>query len=44
MLIGFEVLVDLFGIFNPTEKMVAVNSHGHWKMWVNEDYCHNSKE
>jgi len=44
MIIGFEVLVDLFGIFDPTERMVAVNNHGHWKMWINEDYSINIKQ
>jgi hypothetical protein len=35
MLIGFQVLVDMFGFFDPTERMVAVNDQGHWKMWIN---------
>jgi hypothetical protein len=42
MMIGYDALIDIFGIFGPTENMVAV-SNNQWKVWINEDFFHNQK-
>ena len=36
MLVGFEALIGRFGVFEPEESMVVVDSHDHWKMWVSD--------
>lgn len=38
MLIGFEVLIDIFGIFKPSEEMITVNLNLQWKIWPNSDF------
>ena len=43
MMIGYDALLDIFGIFTPTEQMVAVSSNYQWKVWINEDYYKNDK-
>lgn len=42
-LIGFEVLIDIFGLFEPSQRMVVVNQRQQWKVWINEDYIASSK-
>lgn len=37
MLVGFEVLVDIFGFFDPTDQMVVLTANHRWKMWSNPD-------
>lgn len=43
MMIGYDALLDIFGIFTPTERMVAVSPTYQWKVWINEDYYENAK-
>lgn len=43
MMIGYDTLVDIFGMFGPTEQMVAVSNNSQWKVWINEDFFKNSK-
>ena len=38
MLVGYEVLIDIFGFFEPNDKMVIVNNQQKWKIWVTEDF------
>jgi hypothetical protein len=42
MMTGYEVLVDIFGIFEPLDSMVAVNSSQQWKLWVNPNFTLNA--
>jgi hypothetical protein len=35
LLIGFEVLIDIFGLFDPSAKMIIVNQRQQWKVWIN---------
>jgi hypothetical protein len=44
MMIGYDVLIDKFGTFNPSESMVAVSMNLQWKMWINQDFFKNTKE
>jgi hypothetical protein len=44
LLIGFEVLIDIFGLFEPTQRMIVVNHRHQWKVWMSEDYILSSKE
>lgn len=43
MMIGYDTLVDIFGMFGPTEQMVAVSNNSQWKVWINEDFFKNTK-
>jgi hypothetical protein len=43
MMIGYDVLIDKFGTFSPSEEMVAVSRGGQWKVWINEDFVKNNK-
>lgn len=43
MMIGYDVLIDKFGIFSPSEGMVAVNGGCQWRVWVNEDFTKNGR-
>lgn len=38
MLVGFEVLIDIFGFFNPEEEMLTLTSNQRWKIWPNSDF------
>lgn len=42
-LIGFEVLIDIFGLFEPSQRMVVVNQRQQWKVWISEDYIASTK-
>ena len=42
-LIGFEVLIDIFGLFEPSQRTVVVNQRQQWKVWISEDYIASSK-
>lgn len=35
VLIGFEVLIDIFGLFTPNSKMIVLNHRHQWKVWIN---------
>lgn len=43
MMVGYDVLVDIFGTFHPSARMVALNAHSQWRVWVHEDFAFNSK-
>ena len=43
MMIGYDVLLDIFGSFEPTDEMIAVSQTSQWRVWMNEDYTINSK-
>jgi hypothetical protein len=43
MMIGFEVLIDIFGCFDPNERLIAVNERNQWKFWISKDFSLNSK-
>lgn len=43
MMIGYDVLLDIFGSFEPTDEMIAVSEASQWRVWMNEDYTINSK-
>jgi hypothetical protein len=34
MMIGYEVLVDIFGIIEPSDAMIVVNEQDQWKVWI----------
>jgi hypothetical protein len=34
----FEVLIDIFGFFNPEEEMLTLTSNQRWKIWPNSDF------
>lgn len=42
-MVGFECLIDIFGIFEPSEDMIAVNEQNEWRFWISEDFASNSK-
>jgi hypothetical protein len=42
-LIGFELLIDIFGVFEPSQRMIVVNHRLQWRMWINEDYIVSTK-
>ena len=44
MMIGYDALIDIFGLFSPDEEMVGVNGGNQWKVWINRDFYSNSKE
>jgi hypothetical protein len=44
MMIGYDVLIDKFGTFSPSENMVIVTRALQWKVWINEDFFKNAKE
>ena len=44
MLIGYEVLFDIFGAFEPTDQMVMVDGRDQWRVWINSDFTSNVKE
>ena len=44
MMIGYDILIDKFGTFSPSEHMVVVTQALQWKVWINEDFFKNSKE
>ena len=35
------MLLDIFGFFEPSDKMITVNSNHQWKIWGNEDFRSN---
>jgi hypothetical protein len=35
MMIGYDVLLDIFGSFEPTDEMIAVSSGSQWRVWLN---------
>jgi hypothetical protein len=37
MMIGYDVLVDIFGTFNPKDDMIVVNAYDQWRIWINEE-------
>jgi hypothetical protein len=43
-LIGFELLIDIFGVFEPSQRMIMVNHKHQWRVWINEDYISSAKE
>ena len=43
MMIGYDVLLDIFGSFEPTDEMIAVSQSSQWRVWMNEDYSINTK-
>jgi hypothetical protein len=43
MMIGYDVLMDIFGTFDPNDTMVAVNSSEQWRVWIHENYDSFSK-
>ena len=43
MMIGYDALIDIFGTFEPMEKMVAISATHQWKVWVNSDFFTNTK-
>jgi hypothetical protein len=43
MMIGYDVLLDIFGSFEPTDEMIAVSQSWQWRVWINEDYTSNGK-
>lgn len=43
-MIGFEVLFDIFGTFEPDDSMIMVDRGDKWKMWINSDYTINTKK
>jgi hypothetical protein len=43
-LIGFELLIDIFGVFEPTQRMILINHRHQWRVWINEDYIISAKE
>lgn len=43
-LIGFELLIDIFGVFEPSQRMIMVNHRHQWRVWINEDYISSAKE
>ena len=44
MLIGYDVLFDIFGAFEPTDQMVMVDGRDQWRVWINADFASNVKE
>ena len=47
MMIGYDALIDIFGLFEPSDEMVAISSTHQWRVWLNEDYllnCRPNKE
>jgi len=36
-MIGYDVLVDIFGTFNPKDTMMVVNGNDQWRIWINEE-------
>jgi hypothetical protein len=38
LLVGFEVLIDIFGMLDPRAEMVTVTHHHKWKIWVSANY------
>lgn len=38
MMVGYEVLVDIFGIFQPQDAMIAVTAHDQWRIWVHNNF------
>lgn len=43
MMIGYEFLYDIFGSFEPNDRMIGVNNNLQWCVWINEDYTINLK-
>jgi hypothetical protein len=43
MMIGYDVLMDIFGAFEPNDEMIGVNNSNHWRLWISEDYTLNLK-
>jgi hypothetical protein len=37
MMIGYDVLIDIFGFFDPSDRMVVVNGNDQWRVWIHED-------
>jgi len=35
ILIGYELLVNIFGFFVVTDKMIVLNNNNQWKVWIN---------
>jgi hypothetical protein len=35
MMIGYDVLMDIFGAIEPNDEMIAVNSNMQWRVWIN---------
>ena len=44
MMIGYEVLFDIFGGFEPTDHMVMVDGRDQWRVWISADFAANTKE
>jgi hypothetical protein len=38
MMVGYEVLVDIFGIFQPEDSMIIITAHDQWRIWVNNTF------
>lgn len=34
MMIGYDVLLDIFGAFEPNDEMIAVSNY-QWRVWIN---------
>ena len=44
MMIGYDALIDIFGVFDIRPEMVAVSVNYQWKVWMHEDFFRNTKE
>lgn len=44
LLIGFELLIDIFGLFEPSQRMIVLNHRQQWRVWINEDYILSTKD
>ena len=42
-MIGYDVLMDIFGVFEPSDEMIGVNNNNQWRVWMSEDYTLNLK-
>jgi hypothetical protein len=43
MMIGYDVLFDIFGSFDPNDEMIALDRHSQWRLWINIDFTKNFK-
>jgi hypothetical protein len=43
MMIGYDALIDIFGTFDPQERMIAISANYSWKVWISDNFYKNAK-